>query len=163
MGVFIGLDVSLAKTAVCVVDRDGRVLWQGKVPSEPEPLVKRLTEWSGVIDLVGIEACPLSEWLHRGLREAGIPVVCIETRHGPALSVLASGQNRQKRRARHRRNDAPRPLPSRSAAGCPALFAGFFATMAGSDFSRPCIIGFGSSPSDADQSRHAALVSHETS
>jgi transposase len=81
MGVFIGLDVSLAKTAVCVVDRDGRVLWQGKVPSEPEPLVKRLAEWSGVIDLAGIEACPLSEWLHRGLHEAGISVVCVETRH----------------------------------------------------------------------------------
>jgi transposase len=81
MRVFIGLDVSLAKTAVCVVDRDGVVLWQGKVPSEPEPLVKRLAEWSGVIELAGIEACPLSEWLHRGLREAGIPVVCIETRH----------------------------------------------------------------------------------
>lgn len=68
MGVFIGLDVSLAKTAMCVVDRDGRVLWQGNVPSEPEPLVKRLAEWSGVVDLAGIEACPLSEWLHRGLR-----------------------------------------------------------------------------------------------
>jgi transposase len=81
MGVFIGLDVSLSKTAVCVVDRDGTVLWQGKVPSEPGPLIARLAEWSGTIDLAGIEACPLSEWLHRGLREAGIPVVCIETRH----------------------------------------------------------------------------------
>jgi hypothetical protein len=29
MGVFIGLDVSLSKTAVCVVDRQGAVLWQG--------------------------------------------------------------------------------------------------------------------------------------
>jgi len=67
MGVFVGLDVSLAKTAVCVVDRDGVVLWQGKVPSEPGPLVTRLAEWSGKIDLAGIEACPLSEWLHRGL------------------------------------------------------------------------------------------------
>lgn len=78
---FIGLDVSLAKTAACVVDRDGAVQWQGKVPSEPGPLIKRLAEWSGIIELVGIEACPLSEWLHRGLREAGIPVTCIETRH----------------------------------------------------------------------------------
>src|SRR6516164_1442136 len=69
MGVFIGLDVSLSKTAVCVVDRDGAVLWQGKVKSEPEPLIARLAEWSGKIDLAGIEACPLSEWLHRGLRE----------------------------------------------------------------------------------------------
>jgi hypothetical protein len=32
---FIGLDVSLAKTAVCVVDHEGAVQWQGKVPSEP--------------------------------------------------------------------------------------------------------------------------------
>src|SRR6202030_1370339 len=34
-----------------------------------------------------------------------------------------------------------------SAAGRPALFGGFVATMAESDFSCPCIIGFGSSPS----------------
>ena len=81
MGVFIGLDVSLNKAAVCVVDRDGVVLWQGKVPSEPGPLITRLAEWSGKIDLAGIEACPLSEWLHRGLCEAGILVVWIETRH----------------------------------------------------------------------------------
>src|SRR3954471_9000994 len=33
-----------------------------------------------------------------------------------------------------------------SADGCPPLFAGFVATMARSDFSRPCIIGYGSSP-----------------
>jgi transposase len=71
MRVFIGLDVSLAKTAICVVDHDGAAKWQGKVPSEPGPLIKRLAEWSSVIELAGIEACPLSEWLHRGLREAG--------------------------------------------------------------------------------------------
>jgi len=65
---------------VCVADHDGVVHWQGKIPSEPGRLIKRLAEWSGIIELVGIEACPLSEWLHRGLREEGIPVVCIETR-----------------------------------------------------------------------------------
>jgi transposase len=81
MRVFIGLDVSLAKTAICVVDRDGAVKWQGNVPSEPGPFIKRLAEWSDMIELAGIEACPPSEWLHRGLREAGIPVVCIETPH----------------------------------------------------------------------------------
>ena len=81
MDVFIGLDVSLSKTSVCVVDRDGVVLWQGKLASEPGPLIARLAEWSGTIALAGIEACPLSEWLHRGLCEAGIPVVCIEVRH----------------------------------------------------------------------------------
>jgi hypothetical protein len=52
MGVFIGLNVSLAKTSVCVVDGEGTVLWQGKVPSEPEPLVSR-----------SFPLCaPLSDW-----------------------------------------------------------------------------------------------------
>ena len=81
MGVFIGLDVSLAKTAVCVVDRDGVVFVArqgaeraGAAHHAPGGMVRQ-------IDLAGIEACPLSEWLHRGLREAGIPVVCIEVRH----------------------------------------------------------------------------------
>jgi transposase len=35
-----------------------------------------------MIEFAGIEACPLSEWLHRGLREAGIPIEAIVTRQG---------------------------------------------------------------------------------
>jgi len=41
-----------------------------------------------------------------------------------------------------------------SAAGHPALFADFIATMARSDFSRPCIVGYGSSPSRRGPLRH---------
>ena len=53
-----------------------------------------------------------------------------------------------------------------SAAFAPALFAGFTATMTGSDFSCPCIIGFGSSPSRCGPtySAHAhAAARHEIS
>jgi hypothetical protein len=46
----------------------GAVQWQGKVPSEPGPLIKRLAQWSGIIELTGIEACPLSEWPHLSWR-----------------------------------------------------------------------------------------------
>jgi len=42
-----------------------------------------------------------------------------------------------------------------SAAGCPALFVSFTATMTGSDFSRSCIIGCGSSPSRYGPVQHA--------
>jgi hypothetical protein len=41
---------SLAKTAICVVDSDGAVRRQGKVSSEPGPLIKRLAEWFGNIE-----------------------------------------------------------------------------------------------------------------
>ena len=64
-----------AKTAVCVVDRDGVVLWQGKVPSEPGPLVRRLAEWSGTIDLAGIGA---GEQPYRAAVEARIHAVAVQ-------------------------------------------------------------------------------------
>jgi hypothetical protein len=44
-----------------------------------------------------------------------------------------------------------------SAAGHPVLFADFIATMARSDFSRPCIVGYGSSPSRRGPLRHKAI------
>ena len=57
---------------------------------------------------------------------------------------------------------APALRSTGSAAGCPALFAGFLATMAGSDFSPPCITGYGSSPSRCGPGREA-LVGREIS
>jgi transposase len=77
----VGLDISLQKTAVCVLDLDGQLVWQGKVDSEPGPLIERLQLWQNEIDVVGLEACPLSEWLHRHLIAAGLKAVCVDTRH----------------------------------------------------------------------------------
>ena len=37
--------------------------------------------WQDEIDLVGLEACSLSEWLHANLVEAGFKAVCVEVRH----------------------------------------------------------------------------------
>lgn len=34
---------------------------------------------------VGIEAGPLSQWLVNGMAEAGLPVICVETRHMKSL------------------------------------------------------------------------------
>jgi transposase len=34
---------------------------------------------------IGLEAGPLSQWLFSGLAEAGLPAICIETRHAKAF------------------------------------------------------------------------------
>ena len=39
MNQYVGLDVSLEQTAFCVVDDNGKPLWQGKCASTPEMLV----------------------------------------------------------------------------------------------------------------------------
>jgi len=81
MNVFIGLDVSLASTAICAVTEQGKIIHATSTSSEPEALVKTLKEIDAVILCVGLEAGPLSQWLHKHLSEAGFDTVLMETRH----------------------------------------------------------------------------------
>ena len=85
MAHFVGLDVSVKETSVCVVDDAGKVLCERKVPTEPDDIAVLLTSVGGDYVRVGIEAGPLSQWLVNGLSEAGLPVICVETRHMKAL------------------------------------------------------------------------------
>ena len=80
MKLFVGLDVSLEKTAVCVISEHGKIVKEAQVASEPEALLRWISDQDGAIAAVGLEAGPLSQWLHRGLSEAGLPVVLMETR-----------------------------------------------------------------------------------
>ncbi len=80
MRYFAGLNVSLNETALCVVDEDGTIIRQGKAGSEPAALIVWLADLGVPLDRIGLEAGLLSPWLYEGLREAGYPAVCIETR-----------------------------------------------------------------------------------
>src|ERR1700686_2928785 len=85
MAHFVGLDVSVKETSVCVVDDAGKVLCERKVPTEPDDIAVLRTSVGGEYVRIGIEAGPLSQWLVNGLAEAGLPVVCVETRHMKAM------------------------------------------------------------------------------
>ncbi len=80
MKLFIGLDVSFAKTAACMLDEHGRIVREAEIASDPEALAKFATEQPGEIAVIGLEAGPLSQWLHRGLADAGFDAVLMETR-----------------------------------------------------------------------------------
>lgn len=80
MKVFIGLDVSLAKTAESVVNEHGQIVKEAETGSEPEALASWLDKLEGNIAAIGLEAGPLSQWLHRGPTEAGLDAVLMETR-----------------------------------------------------------------------------------
>ena len=81
MEYFAAIDVSLELSSVCVVDGTGRIVREGKVASEPDALVRYLRESGLALTRVGLEAGPLSQWLHAGLTEAGFEAVLLETRH----------------------------------------------------------------------------------
>jgi len=82
---FAGLDVSVKETSVCIVDDTGRIVREVKVASEPEDLLRVLANPGYHFKRIGLEAGPLSQWLYSGLAEAGLPVICVETRHMRAV------------------------------------------------------------------------------
>lgn len=58
MRLFVGLDVSLAKIAICVVSEHGKIVKEAQVASEPEVLVSWIGEQNGSIAAIGLEAGP---------------------------------------------------------------------------------------------------------
>ena len=84
MNYYAGLDVSLEETAICVVDADGRIVKEMRAASEPEALEAALRATGLPLERIGLEACSLAAWLHDGLRDAGLPAICIETRQANA-------------------------------------------------------------------------------
>src|SRR4051812_40657302 len=95
MNYFVGLDVSVRTTSICVLNEAGAVVREGKVESEPEAIAKFLAEPGRRYVRVGIEAGPLCQWLYAGLAKVGLPVICIETRH--AQAVLSAQVNKTDR------------------------------------------------------------------
>ncbi len=78
---FAAIDVSLELSSVCVVDATGKIIREAKVASEPEALAAFFRATGLTFTRVGLEAGPLSQWLHAGLAAAGLPAILIETRH----------------------------------------------------------------------------------
>src|SRR5882762_11889488 len=85
MTYFAGLDVSVKETSVCIVDDAGKIVQEARVASEPDALLQVLTNPAYHFKRIGLEAGPLSQWLYSVLAEAGLPVICVETRHMRAM------------------------------------------------------------------------------
>jgi transposase len=93
---FAGIDVSLEQSSVCVLDVSGRIVREAKVASEPAALVRFFQELDLPLTRLGLEAGPLSQWLHAGLTAAGFEVVLLETRHvKAALSAMVVKTDRK--------------------------------------------------------------------
>src|SRR5213596_2454319 len=92
---YVGLDVSVKETSVCIVDKAGKLIREVKVATKPAEILAVLTEEALAIERIGLEAGPLSQWLYSALAEAGLPVICVETRHmKAALSAQINKSDR---------------------------------------------------------------------
>ncbi len=93
---YAGIDVSLDRSSVCVVDAAGRIVREAKVASEPEALVQFFEQLGVPVVRIGLEAGPLSQWPHAGLTAAGFETVLLETRQvKAALSAMVVKTDRK--------------------------------------------------------------------
>jgi len=82
---FVGLDVSLKLTAICIVDQAGSVIREGVVDSAPEMIAEFVTSNAPSVVRIGLEAGPTATWLWTELKQLGLPVICIDARHAKAV------------------------------------------------------------------------------
>lgn len=78
---YVGLDVSQDVTYVCVVNREGKALWQGKCDSTPEAMTATIREKAPGAVRIGLETGPLATWHWHGLNDLGLPVIYIDAYH----------------------------------------------------------------------------------
>ena len=79
---YVGLDVSLKQTSICVVDQTGSVVREGVVDSDPEAISVYVRSKAPGAVRIGLETGPTSTWLWTELKRLGLPVV---SRHAKAV------------------------------------------------------------------------------
>ena len=84
MGYYVGLDVSLKLTAICIVDQTGVVKHEAMIPSDPDAIAEFVQARVESVVRIGLESGPTSTWLWTELNKMGLPVICIDARHAKA-------------------------------------------------------------------------------
>jgi transposase len=81
MNHYAGIDVSLECSSVCIVDAGGKIVREDVVASELKPLIAWFGSLGFEVTRIGLEAGPQSQWLYAAMRDAGLPIELLETRH----------------------------------------------------------------------------------
>jgi transposase len=81
MEFFSGLDVSMERTAICMVDDKGEVQLRTEIVTDPDAIAAALKPFLPRLRRAGHEAGSLSPWLQPELAKRGLPAVCLEARH----------------------------------------------------------------------------------
>jgi transposase len=85
---YVGLDVSIKETAICVINESGERVWLGKSRTDPDAIAAILTKRAAGAKRIGIETGPLTVWLWHALAAHGLPMVCLHARQAAAALKL---------------------------------------------------------------------------
>src|SRR5437588_3898153 len=78
---YAGIDVSLEYASVCVVEAGGKIVRESKVLSEPAALIAWFGSLGFGLERIELEAGPQLQWLYAAMKQAGLAVELLESRH----------------------------------------------------------------------------------
>jgi transposase len=93
---YVGLDISMKETSICVLDQAGEVTFEGCVLTNPEAIAAILEKHATNAERIVFETGSLSNWLWHQLKAQGFPVICLDARHAHAalsMRINKSDQN----------------------------------------------------------------------
>jgi transposase len=87
---YVGLDVSLKLTAICIVDQTGKIIREGTVASQPQLIAAFVKSHAPHVARIGLEAGPTSTWLWTESNKMRLSIICIDARHAKMLKCEGS-------------------------------------------------------------------------
>jgi len=90
---YVGLDVSLKQTAICIVDKTGAIKREAMVRSDPEAIAEYINTNATNVIRIGFESGATSTWLWTELNRMRLPVICIDARHAKAALKMQINKN----------------------------------------------------------------------
>lgn len=88
MGNYIGLDVSLKRTSICIMNESEKILHEMSVVTDPDAIMKAISETKLTVKKAAIECGGTSHWLVKSLKDRGLEVICIDARKMAAAITI---------------------------------------------------------------------------
>ena len=84
---YIGLDISMKKTFICVINEQGKIIHQGSENTDPHLIADYLSKLGLEEMIVGFESGSLTPYLLTGFKERAIDAICMDARSLPILAL----------------------------------------------------------------------------
>jgi len=97
---YVGLDVSLKETSICVIDDADKIVWRGQVDSTPEAIGSSVKQRAPHAVRIRLQSGQLSSWLFHELKKAEPPRDLCRCAPRQGSAVAKGQQDRRERRPR---------------------------------------------------------------
>lgn len=92
MSNYIGLDVSLKTTSICIMNQAGKIMQQMTVATDPKIIFDAIERQKLSVEKAALECGGTSHWLTKELKSLGLPVVCIDARKMSAAIAIRNNK-----------------------------------------------------------------------